>query len=138
MKESFETNLASSQEEEKTAEKEYASLKAAKSKQQSLGDTDQANAQAQVDKKDTEAALAADIAFLADLKDKCAVADSEYAARVKVRTEEIKAISDTTAMLTSDEANDAFTKSMTFIQKQSLSSRSVKAMDVLKNAAKKL
>merc|ERR1719395_382072 len=150
MKESFETNLASSQEEEKNAEKEYADLKSAKTKelaasnqqieakQQQLGDTDQANAQAQQDKKDTEAALEADTAFLADLKDKCAVADSEYAARVKVRTEEIKAVSDTTAMLTSDEANDAFTKSMTFIQKESMSSTQTKALNVLVKASKDL
>jgi len=150
MKESFETNLASSQKEEANAEKEYASLKAAKtkelaaanaqieSKQQSLGDTDQANAQAQQDKKDTETALAADTAFLADLKDKCAVADSEYAARVKVRTEEIKAVSETMSMLTSDEANDSFTKSMTFIQTQSLSSAQTEGLHVLVKASKDL
>jgi len=150
MKESFEENLASSQKEEANAEKEYASLKAAKnkelaaakaqieSKQQSLGDTDQANALAQQDKKDTETALEADTAFLADLKDKCATADSDYAARVKVRTEEIKAVSETQAMLTSDEANDAFTKSMTFIQKQSISSVQTKVVDVLTKASKDL
>jgi hypothetical protein len=150
MKESFEENLASSQKEEANAEKEYASLKAAKtkelaaantqieSKQQSLGDTDQANALAQQDKKDTETALEADISFLADLKDKCAVADSEYAARVKTRTEEIKAVSDTMAMLTSEEANDAFTKSMTFIQKQSISSVQTKVVDALTKASKDL
>jgi len=150
MKESFEENLASSQKEEANAEKEYASLKVAKtkelaaaktqiqSKQQSLGDTDQANAQAQQDKKDTETALEADISFLADLKDKCAVADSEYAARVKVRSEEITAVSDTMAMLTSDEANDAFTKSMTFIQKSSMSSVQSKVVNVLTQAGKDL
>merc|ERR1719207_486350 len=150
MKESFEENLASSQKEEANAEKEYASLKVAKtkelaaaktqiqSKQQSLGDTDQANAQAQQDKKDTDRALEADIAFLADLKDKCAVADSEYAARVKVRTEEMKAVSDTTAMLTSEEASDAFTKSMTFIQKGMKSNRVQKAVDVLRKAGQTL
>merc|ERR1719316_2341322 len=85
---------------------------------------------AQQDKKDT--------AFLADLKDKCAVADSEYAARVKVRTEEITAVSDTVSMLTSDEANDAFTKSMTFIQKESMSSTQTKALNVLVKASKDL
>merc|ERR1719387_656164 len=150
MKESFETNLKSNQEEEANAEKEYASLKAAKTKeiaaanaqigdkQGQLGDTDEENAQSVQDKKDTEARLEADVAFLADLKDKCAVADSEYAARVKVRTEEMKAISDVTAMLTSDEANDAFTKSMTFIQKGMKTSRVSKAMDVLRKAGKEL
>merc|ERR1719191_1179968 len=150
MKESFETNLKTSQEEEVTAEKEYAGLKAAKTKEiaaankqiqdktAELGDTDQENAQSLQDKKDTETRLEADVAFLADLKDKCAVADSEYAARVKVRTEEMKAISDVTAMLTSDEANDAFTKSMTFIQKGMKSSTVNKVVDVLRKAGQKL
>merc|ERR1719487_681239 len=107
-------------------------------KQGELGDTDEENAQAALDKKDTETALEADTAFLADLKDKCAVADSEYAARVKVRTEEITAVSDTVSMLTSDEANDAFTKSMTFIQKESMSSVQTKVVNVLTKAAKDL
>merc|ERR1719359_2667785 len=150
MKESFETNLKTSQEEEVSAEKEYASLKVAKTKeiaaangqiqdkQGQLGDTDEANARSQQDKKDTETRLEADIAFLADLKDKCAVADSEYAARVKVRTEEIKAVSETSAMLTSDEANDAFTKSMTFIQKSMKTTSVQKAVDVLTKAGKNL
>merc|ERR1719389_7020 len=150
MKESFETNLKTSQEEEASAEKEYASLKAAKTKeiaaanqqigekQGELGDTDEENARSQQEKKDTEARLEADIAFLADLKDKCAVADSEYSARVKVRTEEMKAISDVTAMLTSEESNDAFTKSMTFIQRGMKSSKVTKAMDVLRKAGQKL
>merc|ERR1719207_248558 len=150
MKEQFETSLKTSTEEEASAEKEYASLKEAKTKeiaaanmqigekQGELGDTDEENARSQQEKKDTEVALEADIAFLADLKDKCAVADSEYAARVKVRTEEMKAISDTTAMLTSDEANDAFTKSMTFIQKESMSSTQTKALNVLVKASKDL
>jgi hypothetical protein len=150
MKESFETNLAGSQKDEATAETEYASLKAAKtkqiaaakaqivSKQEELGDTDQATAQALTDKKMTEDTVEADTAFLADLKSKCAVADSEYAARVKVRTEEITAVSDTIALLTNDEANDAFTKSMTFIQKKMVSSNRAKAMDILMNANKNL
>ena len=63
------------------------------------------------------------------------MADAEYAARVKVRTEETKAISDVTAMLTSDEANDSFTKSMSFIQARSVV-RS-RAANVLKQAGKK-
>merc|ERR1719313_926616 len=70
MKESFETNLKGSQEEESNAEKEYASLKTAKTKeiaaanaqigekQGQLGDTDEENARSQQDKKDTETRLA--------------------------------------------------------------------------------
>merc|ERR1719201_3199212 len=126
MKEQFETSLATSKKEEETAATEYVQMKEAKtaelaaangqieSKTVELGDTEEKFALSTTDKKDTEASLEADQGFLADLKDKCAVADEEYAARVKVRTEEQTAISDTIGILTSEEANDAFTKSMTF------------------------
>merc|ERR1719159_110960 len=115
------------------------------SKQVQLGDTDEKNAQSQQDLKDTTASMEADIGFLADLKDKCAVADKEYAARVKVRTAEMEAVSETMEILTSEEANDAFTKSMvtntypTFFQKSlsSKSSKREKAIQVLKRAAEK-
>jgi len=131
MKEQFETSLATSTAEEKQAAADYVEMKKAKteelaaansqieSKTVELGDTEQAFAQATEDKKDTEGSLEADQGFLADLKDKCAVADEEYAARVKVRTEEQTAISDTIKILTDEEANDAFTKSMTFMQTSS-------------------
>merc|ERR1719146_253541 len=151
MKEQFETSLATSKKEEETAATEYVEMKKAKteelaaansqieSKTVELGDTEEKFAQATQDKKDTEASLEADQGFLADLKDKCAVADEEYAARVKVRTEEQQAISDTMGILTNEEANDAFTKSMTFLQ----TSRTLKvnnrakAVQMLKGAAQK-
>jgi len=150
MKETFQTNLAGSQKDEANAETEYASLKEAKTKQiaaanaqiqekqQQLGDTDQANAVAAQDKRNTEDALEADTGFLADLKSRCATADADYAARVKVRSEEIQAVSDTTAILTNDEANDAFTKSMSFIQKSAVSSSRNNAIDALVKANKSL
>merc|ERR1719159_1836373 len=151
MKESFETNLANSKKDEEQAASDYASLKEAKTKEIAaangqiesktveLGDTEEKFALSTQDKKDTEASLEADQGFLADLKDKCAVADEEYAARVKVRTEDQTAISDTIKILTDEEANDAFTKSMTFMQ----TSRSLKvnnrakAVQMLKGAAQK-
>jgi len=150
MKEQFETSLATSTAEEKQAAADYVEMKKAKteelaaansqieSKTVELGDTEQAFAQATEDKKDTEGSLEADQGFLADLKDKCAVADEEYAARVKVRTEEQTAISDTIKILTDEEANDAFTKSMTFMQTSSKrSARRTKAVALLKGAAQK-
>merc|ERR1719379_736356 len=150
MKESFETNLESDKAEEKKAAEEYVQMKEAKtaelaaansqieSKTVELGATEQSFAQATQDKKDTEASLEADQGFLADLKQKCAVADEEYAARVKVRTEEQKAISDTIGILTNEEANDAFTKSMTFfLQTSKKSNRRAKASLILKAAAQK-
>jgi chromosome segregation ATPase len=150
MKESFETNLESDKKEEAKAAEEYVQMKEAKtaelaaansqieSKTVELGATEQSFAQATQDKKDTEASLEADQGFLADLKDKCAVADEEYAARVKVRTEEQKAISDTIGILTNEEANDAFTKSMTFfLQTSKKSNKRAKASLILKAAAQK-
>jgi len=47
-------------------------------------------------------------------------------------------VSETASMLTSDEANDAFTKSMSFIQTRSVSASRVKAIDALSKAGKNL
>merc|ERR1719313_365745 len=99
MKESFETNLATSKKEEEQAASDFAQLKEAKTKEIAaandqiesktvqLGDTEEKFALSKEDKKETEKAVEADTAFLADLTEKCAVADQEYQARVKVRTE---------------------------------------------------
>merc|ERR1719387_1437860 len=128
MKESFETNLAESKKEEEQAAAEYSQLKEAKTKEIAagkgqtetkeveLGDAESKGAEAKQDLKDTKAQLAADEEFLADMRPKCAAADKEYEARVKARTAEIQAVSETVGILTSDEANDAFTKSMNFVQ----------------------
>merc|ERR1719159_1232559 len=122
MKESFETNLASAQKEEMTNQKAYEDLKAAKTdeiaagqsqidtKTQELGTTDEKNAQSKEDLEDTQATLAADTAFLADLKEKCANMDSEYEERTKTRQLEIQAVSKALAFLSSDEAHDLFTR----------------------------
>jgi len=149
MKESFETNLATSRKEEAQGAEEYVQMKKAKtaelaaansqieSKTVNLGDTEQSFAQATQDKKDTEASLEADTQFLADLKSTCATADAEYSARVKVRTEEQQAVSETIGILTSEEANDAMTKSMSFLQTGKTSTLREKAASLLKGAAQK-
>merc|ERR1719269_561551 len=129
MKESFETNLAESKKEEEQSAKEFSEMKEAKTKEIAAGksqtetkevelaDAQDKGAQAAQDLKDTKAQLAADEEFLADMRPKCASADKEYEARVKARTAEIQAVSETIGILTSDEANDAFTKSMNFVQR---------------------
>merc|ERR1719379_1536369 len=101
MKEDFEINLAQSQEAEAKASDEYDQLKAAKESQiktatdlvntktDELAATDQKNAEDKEMKEDTEASLAADQAFLADLKVRCASMDEEFAARTKGRQLEI-------------------------------------------------
>merc|ERR1740127_53603 len=81
MKETFETNLSSSQKEEMSSQKAYEELKAAKeaeikagqeqldTKTQELADTDEKNAQSKEDLKDTKHSLAADEEFLMILKE---------------------------------------------------------------------
>merc|ERR1719359_2078397 len=102
MKETFETNLAASQEEEGEANKAYEELKAAKDeeiaagiaqmddKTQELTDTDEKLAQAKEDKEDTEKTLEADKAFLADVREKCAQNDKEFDERTTTRQEEMQ------------------------------------------------
>merc|ERR1711957_1081118 len=91
MKETFETNLSSSQKEEMANQKAYEDLKAAKeaeiaagqsqidSKTQELADTDEKNAQAKEDIQDTKKSLSADEQFLMMLKEKCSMTDGEWA-----------------------------------------------------------
>merc|ERR1719378_1642897 len=128
MKESFETNLANSQKEEMQSQKDYEDLKAAKeaeikagqdlidTKTMELGTTDEKNAQSKESLEDTRDTLAADTAFLADLKERCQNMDQEYEERTKTRQLEIQAVSKALAFLSSDEAHDLFTRIFNFIQ----------------------
>jgi len=128
MKESFETNLDGAQKDEAKAASEYGSLKSAKqseitsstnlvdSKTIELADTKDKHAQSKQDLKDTEAQLAADTTFLDNLKGKCENAGTEFDARSKVRGEEIEAVSETIGILTSDEAQQSFSKASSFLQ----------------------
>jgi len=128
MKEEFESNIASSSDEEAQALSEYNGMKKAKtdqinaaedlssSKTVELGDTKAKLADDKQDLKDTTAQLEADTKFLASVKDSCATADADYDARQKVRGEEIKAVGETIGILTSDDAQSSFSKSSAFIQ----------------------
>merc|ERR1719197_1596965 len=135
MKETFESNLEGSRTSEATSAKAFSELKSAKqeeikamkdkafNKQQDLGKCKEDNAAAKGDLKNTEKALAADTAFLADLQEKCAVTDSDWGARSKMRQEEISAVSETIAMLTDDDAKDQFSKTLGFMQLRAESQR---------------
>jgi len=154
MKETFETNLSSSQKEEMANQKAYEDLKAAKeeeitagqnqvdTKVQELADTDEKNAQAKQDIEDTRASLSADDAFLMMLKEKCSMTDSEWEERQKTRQLEMEACSKALAVLSSDDAHDLFTKTFnpSFVQKGSSSNseRRNEAMRLLKSVAKKI
>merc|ERR1719420_2388756 len=151
MKESFETNLGASQSEEMENQKAYEDLKAAKeaeiaagqsqidTKSTELGNTDLKNAQSKENLENTQEVLAADTAFLADLKERCANMDSEYEERTKTRQLEIQAVSKALAFLSSDEAHDLFTRTFNFVQVQSTisSSRRAKISAHLELAAQK-
>merc|ERR1719316_405792 len=107
MKESMETNMAKAQEDEEAAVAEFASLKAAKTKEMAAGESlvetktvqmaeaKEKNAQSKEDLTDTRASLKADTEFLSNLKLKCQNADHEFQQRQKVRNEELVAVSDT-------------------------------------------
>merc|ERR1719395_510440 len=122
MKETFETNLGSSQKEEMTNQKAYEDLKAAKeeeiaagqaqidTKTQELADTDEKLAQSKQDIDDTRASLSADEEFLSMLKEKCQMTDQEWEERQKTRQLEMEACSKALAVLSGDEAHDLFTR----------------------------
>jgi len=128
MKETFETNLSSAQKEEMQAQAAYEDLKAAKeaeikagtelkdTKTQELADTDEKLAQSKQDLEDTRNSLSADQKFLMNLKETCQMTDQEWEERQKSRAEEIKAVSEALAILSSDDAHDTFTKTFNFVQ----------------------
>jgi len=147
MKETFETNLSDSQKMEMNKQGSYDGVKTAKvaeiqagqnqidKKTVELAQTDEANAQAKQDLKDTKANLAADEEFLMMLKKLCSKVDAEYEARTKERNMEMEACSKALAVLSSDEAHDMFTKTFNFLQTSSKSSRRADAAAVLRKAA---
>merc|ERR1719329_1355171 len=144
MKETFETNLAATQKDENANQELFESVKAAKDEELAAGrsqidkktvelaTTDEKNAEAKQNVKDTKASLAADEEFLAMLKETCSRMDSEWEARQKTRSMEMEACSKALAVLTSDEAHDMFSKTFNFMQTGSKSTRRSQAAAVLK------
>merc|ERR1719198_169431 len=116
------------QKEEMQAQAAYEDLKAAKeaeikagtelkdTKTQELADTDEKLAQSKQDLDDTRNSLSADQKFLMNLKETCQMTDQEWEERQKARAEEIKAVSEALAILTSDDAHDTFTSTFNFVQ----------------------
>jgi len=148
MKETFETNLSSSQKEEMAAQKAFEDLKAAKlaeiaageeqkdTKTQELADTDSALAQAKQDLEDTRNSLSADQKFLMNLKETCQMTDQEWEERQKARQEEITACSEALAILSSDDAHDTFTSTFNFVQTSKTTSQRDLAAQVISKVAK--
>merc|ERR1712039_462836 len=85
-------------------------------KEQQLADTMAAIAKAKEDKAATEAAMAADQKFLANLRESCQNEDQEYQKRLKIRSDEIIALTETLKILTADDARDLYENTMSFLQ----------------------
>jgi len=153
MKETFESNLSTSQKEELAAQDAYEQLKTAKlaeiaaakkqvdTKTVELAETDEKCATAKEDLESTKDALSADEKFLMDLKEKCKQTDEEMAERTKTRNEEIAAVSEAISILNDDDAHDMFSKTLGFTQVNAVLNKSKRsrreAVAILKDVAKK-
>jgi hypothetical protein len=126
-------DLAAAQKADMEAMISFQSLKAAKSgeieageKQKDQKSTELADlldkvAKAKQDIEATQEALTADQQLLMEATKSCASEEEEYAGRVKVRSEEIKALGETLNILTGDDARDLFTKTISLLQVASMS-----------------
>merc|ERR1719183_804128 len=90
-------------------------------KEAALADLLDKVAKAKEDMETTKQALGADEQLLLEASKSCATEDEEYAGRTKVRSEEIKALGETLNILTGDEARDLMSKTMSFVQVNSIS-----------------
>merc|ERR1719243_384249 len=77
----------------------------------------------------TQSSLSADQKFLIEATKNCRIEDEEYAKRVKVRTEEIKALGETIGILTGDEARSLFDKTIAFLQVKAVSGSRAKMQE---------
>lgn len=128
MRETFESNLTSSQRDELENQKAYEGLKAAKEaeikagqqqvdkKTGQLAEADENLAQSKEEIQDTKNSLSADEKFLMDLKEKCQMTDQEWEARQKKRQDEITAVSQALNVLSGDDAHDTFSRTFNFVQ----------------------
>merc|ERR550514_991324 len=146
MKEGFETNLKDAISEEKSATATFNELKSSKTAELQSGESSIESKEAEkaeavetasnskTDLAETQASMAADNEFLANLKVQCDNFASEYAERTKTRTEETAAVSEVIGMLTDDDAHDLFSRTYSFVQVR----RSTSRAEVVKSAGKML
>merc|ERR1719502_946476 len=83
-----------------------------------IADTNQKVAQAKEDLESATANLGALEKFLVDLEKRCSQGEKEYHERQKSRSDEVVALGEVIAMLTSDEARDLFSDALSFLQTQ--------------------
>jgi len=134
MMDKFSKDLASAQKAEMAAEDAFQKLRAAKldeigaasdqkdEKEALLADTQDKAAKAKEDIQATQDALSADQKMLLDMQESCKKEEEEYATRVKSRSEELQALGEALKILTSDDARDLYSKTMSFVQEADVSS----------------
>merc|ERR1719324_2096140 len=132
MKETFEQNLAKSQQEETVNQQSYEDLKSAKTaeikaaqdlstqKNVLMGQADEKHAHANEDLSRTEETLEDDRKYLATLKEHCGLMDEEFEQRAKTRQQEIQAVSKALVVLTSDESSDLVSRTLGLAQQPRL------------------
>jgi len=157
MKEEFESDLSSSQKDEIKAQEEYTALKASSTKaidagadklddlENNFAANTKALSDAKEDHQSTIEQRSADVKFLRNLKLTCKDLDTEFAKRSKARGLEVTAVSETIAILTSDDARTNFNKNSaaSFIQVKAsntaaMQARSLAAMVLLKAARRQM
>jgi hypothetical protein len=99
----------------KTAEIE-AGEQQAEAKEDLLAKTAMELAEAKEDLEKTQATLAENQKFMKTLKETCTDGDKNFESRKAARLAEIKAVSETIAILTSDESKDLFSSTYNFLQ----------------------
>lgn len=147
-------DLAAAQKSEMEAVISFQSLRAAKSgeieaatkqkemKERELADLLDKVAKSKEDMESTKEALSADEQLLLEATKSCKMEDEEYAGRVKVRSEEIRALGEVLDILTGDEARDLMSKTISLVQVDSNEVRSssaaaTTAMQTIMNVARK-
>jgi chromosome segregation ATPase len=128
MKEEFQRDLGEAQARDLAAEESYQKLRAAKlaeikaattqkkQKEKELADLLYKASKAKENKEKAEAAIEADQKFLATLEKDCKEEEIAYQDRLKVRTQEIIALSETLTILTDDDARELYDKTMSLLQ----------------------
>jgi len=97
--------------------------KMAETKEDELAKADVDNAEAKEDLGQTQAQLAEDQKFLANLGTMCAEGDANFEKRKEARMSEIQAVSETIEILAGDEAKDAMDTTFSFIQTEASSTK---------------
>jgi len=80
------------------------------------------------DIEDAKESMAADIAFAAEVKEKCGSKAKEWEKRQKTRADETEAVAKAIKVLSSDDAQENFGKTMSFLQVESTDHSAVRQM----------